>query len=169
MVYAIALISALILLFNLPPGPPEYFLVFAFLAGELSAPYALFPYFPSGSPPRIVFCRLRIFQAWSPFFKPFQIWRSSATMAFHSSVFPEAPPPCLPRHSPVRGRFSLRWPERKRYGTIVAIYAISVADRHGLRPVSLSRRMHSRVSPSAFLAFTALWLPNRAARRSLDR
>jgi membrane-associated phospholipid phosphatase len=119
LVYVIALISALILVFNHRRGQLNTFWL-AFLAGTLAS-YALFPYFPS-DPPRVVF-------AGSDLPHIVTIFRRVnlailGQYGIHSSVFPSA-------H--VSAAFACAWgllitmPDRKRYGWIVAAFAFSVA------------------------------------------
>ena len=160
MVYAIALISALILVLNHHRNRLNTFW-FAFLAGTLSA-YALFPYFPS-DPPRIVFADADLPHIVT-IFRRFNL-AILGHYGIHSSVFPSA-------H--VSSAFACAWglliamPERKRYGVIVAIYAASVAI------ATIYGRYHFTTDALAgftisFFAFTALWLPNQAARQAPDQ
>jgi membrane-associated phospholipid phosphatase len=119
MVYVIALISALILLFNNRRDRLDTFWL-AFLLGTLSS-YALFPYFPS-DPPRTVFAGQDLPHIVT-IFRRFNL-AILGEYGIHSSVFPSA-------H--VSSAFACAWglliamPDRKRFGWIVAIYAASVA------------------------------------------
>jgi membrane-associated phospholipid phosphatase len=149
LVYAIALISALILLFNHRRAQLNVFW-FAFLAGTLSS-YALFPYFPS-DPPRVVFADYDLPHILT-IFRRFNLL-ILGKYGIHSSVFPSA-------H--VSAAFSCAWgllitmPDRKRYGFIVAVFAFSVA------LATIYGRYHYSTDALAgfcisFLAFTALWV-----------
>ena len=119
MVYVIALISALILLFNNRRDRLDTFWL-AFLLGTLSS-YALFPYFPS-DPPRTVFAGQDL-PTIVTIFRRFNL-AILGEYGIHSSVFPSA-------H--VSSAFACAWglliamPDRKRFGWIVAIFAASVA------------------------------------------
>ncbi|HVO98627.1 MAG TPA: phosphatase PAP2 family protein [Bryobacteraceae bacterium] len=119
LVYAIALISALIVLLNHRRDHLNAFW-FAYLAGTLAS-YALFPYFPS-DPPRAVFAGADLPTVFT-IFRRFNL-AILGRFGIHSSVFPSA-------H--VSSCFACAWglfltvPERKRWGWIVAIYSFSVA------------------------------------------
>ena len=146
-VYAIAFISALIVVLNHRRDKLSIFW-FAFLAGTLSA-YALFPYFPS-DPPRTVFPGADLPHIVTVF-RGFNL-AILGEYGIHSSVFPSA-------H--VSAAFSCAWglliaiPERRRYGWIVAAYAVFVA------VATVYGRYHFAADAVAgfaisFLAFTAL-------------
>ena len=147
LVYAIAFISALVVLFNHRRENLNVFW-FAFLAGTLSA-YGLFPYFPS-DPPRVVFPGADLPHIVT-IFRRFNL-AILGQYGIHSSVFPSA-------H--VSASFACAWalmiaiPNRKRFGWIVAFYALSVAI------ATIYGRYHYAVDALAgfaisFLAFTAL-------------
>jgi len=123
LVYAIAPISLTILFLNSPPSLRRQRVNafwFAYLAGTLGA-YALFPYFPS-DPPRVVFAGSDLPQIVTVF-RRFNL-AILGQYGIHSSVFPSA-------H--VSAAFSCAWglliamPDRRRYGWIVAAYALLVA------------------------------------------
>jgi membrane-associated phospholipid phosphatase len=146
-VYAIAPISLAILLANHRRDRLNIFW-FAYLAGTLGA-YALFPYFPS-DPPRTVFAGADLPHIVT-IFRRFNL-AILGNYGIHSSVFPSA-------H--VSSAFSCAWglfitmPDRKRYGSIVAFYAFSVAI------ATIYGRYHFATDVVAgfaisFLAFTAL-------------
>jgi membrane-associated phospholipid phosphatase len=152
LVYAIALISALILLFNHRRDRLNIFW-FAYLAGTLTS-YALFPYFPS-DPPRTVFAGADLPHVVT-IFRRFNL-AILGQYGIHSSVFPSA-------H--VSSAFACAWglliamPERKRYGIVVAVYAFSVAI------ATIYGRYHFATDALAgfaisFFAFTATLLPSR--------
>jgi membrane-associated phospholipid phosphatase len=119
LVYAIALISALILLSNHRHDQLHTFW-FAFIAGTLAS-YALFPYFPS-DPPRTVFAGADLPHIVT-IFRRFNL-TILGKYGIHSSVFPSA-------H--VSAAFACAWglfvtmPDRRRYAALVAIFAFSVA------------------------------------------
>ncbi len=119
LVYAIAPIALAILLLNHHRDHVNTFWL-AYLAGTLTA-YALFPYFPS-DPPRTVFAGADLPHIVT-IFRHFNL-AILGEYGIHSSVFPSA-------H--VSSAFASAWglmiamPERKRYGWIVAAYALSVA------------------------------------------
>ncbi|HTB12034.1 MAG TPA: phosphatase PAP2 family protein [Bryobacteraceae bacterium] len=147
LVYVIALISALILLFNHRRDQLNTFW-FAFIAGTLAS-YALFPYFPS-DPPRVVFAGSDLPHIVT-IFRRFNLL-ILGKYGIHSSVFPSA-------H--VSAAFACAWgllitmPDRKRYGLMVAIFAFSVAI------ATIYGRYHFATDALAgftvsFLAFTAL-------------
>ena len=146
-VYAIAPISLAILLANHRRDRLNTFW-FAYLAGTLGA-YAFFPYFPS-DPPRTVFAGADL-PTVVTIFRRFNL-AILGNYGIHSSVFPSA-------H--VSSAFSCAWgllitmPDRKRYGSIVAFYAFSVA------VATIYGRYHFATDVVAgfaisFLAFTAL-------------
>jgi membrane-associated phospholipid phosphatase len=150
LVYAIGLISALVLLFNHRRDQLNTFW-FAFLAGTLAS-YALFPYFPS-DPPRTVFAGADLPHIVTVF-RRFNL-AILGEYGIHSSVFPSA-------H--VSSAFACAWglliamPDRKRYGWIVAVYAFSVAI------ATIYGRYHFATDALAglaisLLAFTATQLP----------
>jgi membrane-associated phospholipid phosphatase len=152
LVYAIALISALILISN---GRRDRLATFwfAYLAGTLAA-YALFPYFPS-DPPRTVFPGADLPHVVTVF-RRFNL-AVLGHYGIHSSVFPSA-------H--VSSAFACAWgllitlPGRKRYGLLVALYAASVAI------ATIYGRYHFATDALAgfvvsFFAFTAAFLPSR--------
>jgi membrane-associated phospholipid phosphatase len=150
LVYAIALISALILLFNHRRDRLPVFW-FAFLAGTLAS-YALFPYFPS-DPPRVVFAGADLPHILT-IFRRFNL-AILGKYGIHSSVFPSA-------H--VSAAFACAWgllitiPDRKRYGAMVAVFAFSVAI------ATIYGRYHFATDALAgfcisFLAFSATRLP----------
>lgn len=123
MVYAIAPISLTILFLNSPLAVRrERVSAFwlAYLAGTLGA-YALFPYFPS-DPPRTVFAGADLPTIMTAF-RRFNL-AILGEYGIHSSVFPSA-------H--VSAAFACAWglliamPDRKRYGWVVAAYALVVA------------------------------------------
>jgi len=119
LVYVIALISALILVFNHRHDQLNTFWL-AFLVGTLGS-YALFPYFPS-DPPRTVFAGADLPHVVT-IFRRLNL-AILGEYGIHSSVFPSA-------H--VSAAFACAWgllltmPDRKRYGWIVAAFAFSVA------------------------------------------
>ncbi len=119
LVYAVAPISLAILLLNRHRDHVNTFWL-AYLAGTLSA-YALFPYFPS-DPPRTVFADTDM-PHMVTIFRRFNL-AILGQYGIHSSVFPSA-------H--VSSAFASAWgllismPDRRRYGWIVAAYALSVA------------------------------------------
>ena len=119
LVYAIALISALILVLNHRRDRLNTFW-FAFLAGTLAS-YALFPYFPS-DPPRTVFANADLPHIVT-IFRRFNL-AILGQYGIHSSVFPSA-------H--VSAAFACAWglliamPDRRRYSAMVAVFAFSVA------------------------------------------
>jgi membrane-associated phospholipid phosphatase len=148
LVYAIALISALILLLNHRHDQLNIFW-FAFLAGTLAS-YALFPYFPS-DPPRTVFPGADLPHIVTVFRR--LNLAILGNYGIHSSVFPSA-------H--VSAAFACAWglfitmPDRKRYSALVAIFAFSVAI------ATIYGRYHFAVDALAgfaisFLAFSAKW------------
>jgi membrane-associated phospholipid phosphatase len=150
LVYAIALISALILLFNHRRDQLNTFW-FAFIAGTLAS-YALFPYFPS-DPPRVVFAGSDLPTVMT-IFRRFNL-AILGKYGIHSSVFPSA-------H--VSAAFSCAWgllitmPDCKRYGCVVAVFAFSVAI------ATVYGRYHFATDALAgfaisFLAFSATRLP----------
>lgn len=153
LVYAIALISALIVLFNHRRDHLNAFW-FAYLIGTLAS-YALFPYFPS-DPPRTVFAGADL-PTVITVFRRFNL-AILGRFGIHSSVFPSA-------H--VSSCFACAWglllavPERKRWGWIVAVYSLSVA------VATIYGRYHFATDALAgfmisFLAwFAALVLPRR--------
>lgn len=123
MVYAIAPVSLTILFLNSPRAVRrERVSAFwlAYLAGTLGA-YALFPYFPS-DPPRTVFAGADL-PTLITVFRRFNL-AILGEYGIHSSVFPSA-------H--VSAAFACAWglliamPDRRRYGWIVATYALVVA------------------------------------------
>lgn len=147
LVYIVALVSALILLFNHRRAQLNTFW-FAFLAGTLAS-YALFPYFPS-DPPRTVFAGSDLPHILT-IFRRFNLL-ILGKYGIHSSVFPSA-------H--VSSAFACAWgllitmPDRRRYGIIVAVFAFSVAI------ATIYGRYHFATDALAgfsisFLAFTAL-------------
>jgi membrane-associated phospholipid phosphatase len=119
LVYAVAPISLGILLLNHHRDRLNTFWL-AYLAGTLAA-YALFPYFPS-DPPRSVFAGSDLPHIVT-IFRRFNL-AILGEYGIHSSVFPSA-------H--VSSAFASAWgllitlPDRKRYGWILAAYALSVA------------------------------------------
>jgi membrane-associated phospholipid phosphatase len=146
LVYAIALISALILLFNQRRDQLNTFW-FAFVAGTLAS-YALFPYFPS-DPPRTVFAGADLPHIVTVF-RRFNL-AILGQYGIHSSVFPSA-------H--VSAAFACAWglfitmPDRRRYAAMVATFAFSVAT------ATIYGRYHFAVDALAgfavsFLAFSA--------------
>ena len=155
LVYAIALISALILLFNQRRAQLNTFW-FAFLAGTLAS-YALFPYFPS-DPPRTVFAGADLPHIVTVF-RRFNL-AILGQYGIHSSVFPSA-------H--VSAAFACAWglfitiPDRRRYAAIVALFAFSVAI------ATIYGRYHFAVDALAgfaisFLAFLAAGVRPAAPR-----
>ena len=123
LVYGIAPISLTILFLNSPPTlrrqrVKTFWL--AYLAGTLTA-YALFPYFPS-DPPRTVFPGADL-PTIVTVFRRFNL-TILGKYGIHASVFPSA-------H--VSSAFACAWglliamPDRRRYGWIVAAYAVLVA------------------------------------------
>lgn len=146
LVYAIALISALILVLNHRRDQLNTFW-FAFLAGTLAS-YALFPYFPS-DPPRTVFAGADLPHIVT-IFRRFNL-AILGQYGIHSSVFPSA-------H--VSAAFACAWglfitmPVRRRFSAMVAVFAFSVA------VATIYGRYHYAVDALAgfvisFLAFTA--------------
>lgn len=120
LVYGIAIISALILLFNRGRAQLNTFWL-AFLLGTLSS-YSLFPYFPS-DPPRVVFAGQDLPHMMT-IFRRFNL-AILGEYGIHSSVFPSA-------H--VSAAFACAWglfitlPKDKRYyAWIVTAFAFSVA------------------------------------------
>jgi membrane-associated phospholipid phosphatase len=150
LVYAIALISAMILVFNRRGDQLNTFW-FAFLAGTL-APYALFPYFPS-DPPRTVFAGADLPHIVTVFRR--LNLAILGEYGIHSSVFPSA-------H--VSAAFACAWgllitmPERRRYGYMVAAFALSVAI------ATIYGRYHFAVDTLAGLAISFLALSARAVQ-----
>jgi membrane-associated phospholipid phosphatase len=147
LVYAIALISALTLVLNHRRDQLNTFW-FAFIAGTLAS-YALFPYFPS-DPPRTVFAGSDLPHIVT-IFRRFNL-AILGEYGIHSSVFPSA-------H--VSAAFACAWgllitmPDRKRYATLAAIFASSVAI------ATIYGRYHFAVDALAgfaisFLAFSAV-------------
>jgi len=123
LVYAIAPISLTILFLNSPPNLRRQrvnIFWLAYIAGTLGA-YALFPYFPS-DPPRTVFEGADL-PTVITVFRRFNL-TILGKYGIHSSVFPSA-------H--VSAAFSCAWgllmamPDRRRYGSMVAVYASRVA------------------------------------------
>lgn len=149
LVYVIALVSALILVFNHRRDRLNTFW-FAFLAGTLSS-YALFPYFPS-DPPRVVFAGADL-PSIVTIFRRFNL-AILGEYGIHSSVFPSA-------H--VSSAFACAWglliamPDRKRYGLIVAVYAslVAIATIYGRYHYSTDAAAGLAIS---LLAFSALAL-----------
>jgi membrane-associated phospholipid phosphatase len=150
LVYAIALISALILLLNNRRDKLNIFW-FAFVAGTLAS-YALFPYFPS-DPPRTVFAGADLPHIVTVF-RRFNL-AILGEYGIHSSVFPSA-------H--VSAAFACAWgllitmPDRRRYGWMVAFFAFSVAI------ATIYGRYHFATDALAglvvsFLAFSATQIP----------
>jgi membrane-associated phospholipid phosphatase len=146
LVYAVAPISLLILILNHRRDHLHTFW-FAYLAGTLAS-YALFPYFPS-DPPRTVFAGADLPHIVT-IFRRFNL-AILGQYGIHSSVFPSA-------H--VSSAFACAWgllitmPDRRRYGTMVAIFAFSVAF------ATIYGRYHFAVDALAgfaisFLAFSA--------------
>ena len=94
--------------------------LFFYLMGTLLS-YALFPYFPS-DPPRVVFAGADAPHVMTAF-RRLNLWLVNG-YGIHSSVFPSA-------H--VSSAFSAAWawlaylPERKRFGFLMLVYAVSVA------------------------------------------
>ncbi len=119
LVYAVALVSALIVIFHHHRDRLSTFW-FAYLAGTFAS-YALFPYFPS-DPPRVVFAHADLPHIVT-IFRRFNL-AILGQYGIHSSVFPSA-------H--VSSSFACAWgllivlPERKRWGWMVAFYSLSVA------------------------------------------
>jgi membrane-associated phospholipid phosphatase len=119
LVYAIAPISVAILLLHHHRDRLSLFWL-AYLAGTLAA-YGLFPYFPS-DPPRTVFAGKDLPHIVTVF-RRFNL-AILGEYGIHSSVFPSA-------H--VSSAFACAWgllltmPDRKRYGALVAVFALSVA------------------------------------------
>jgi membrane-associated phospholipid phosphatase len=150
LVYAIALISAMILVFNRRGDQLNTFW-FAFLAGTL-APYALFPYFPSDSP-RTVFAGADLPHIVTVFRR--LNLAILGEYGIHSSVFPSA-------H--VSAAFACAWgllitmPQRRRYGYMVAAFALSVAI------ATIYGRYHFAVDTLAGLAISFLALSARAVQ-----
>ena len=150
LVYAIALISAMILVFNRRGDQLNTFW-FAFLAGTL-APYALFPYFPS-DPPRTVFAGADLPHIVTVFRR--LNLAILGEYGIHSSVFPSA-------H--VSAAFACAWgllitmPQRRRYGYMVAAFALSVAI------ATIYGRYHFAVDTLAGLAISFLALSARAVQ-----
>jgi membrane-associated phospholipid phosphatase len=147
LVYAVAFVSALILVLNHRRDQLNTFW-FAYFAGTLIS-YALFPYFPS-DPPRTVFAGSDLPHILT-IFRRFNL-AILGQYGIHSSVFPSA-------H--VSSAFACAWgllitlPERKRYGVMVAIFAFSVA------VATIYGRYHFATDALAgfvvsFFAFTAL-------------
>jgi len=141
LVYAIALISALTVLFN-HRRDRLYTFWFAYLAGTYAA-YALFPYFPS-DPPRVIFRRFNL--------------AILGQYGIHSSVFPSA-------H--VSSSFACAWglllavPNRKRYGWIVAFYSLSVAVATIYGRYHYATDAVAGFAVSFFAFFAAYTLPRR--------
>ena len=119
LVYVVALVSALIVLFNHRPESLNAFW-FAYLAGTFAS-YALFPYFPS-DPPRTLFAGADLPNGLT-IFRRFNL-AILGQYGIHSSVFPSA-------H--VSSSFACAWgllialPDRKHYGLLVALFSLSVA------------------------------------------
>jgi membrane-associated phospholipid phosphatase len=119
LVYAVAPISLGVLLLNHHRDRLNTFWL-AYLAGTLAA-YALFPYFPS-DPPRTAFAGSDLPHIVT-IFRRFNL-AILGEYGIHSSVFPSA-------H--VSSAFASAWgllitlPDRRRFGWIVAAYALSVA------------------------------------------
>jgi membrane-associated phospholipid phosphatase len=152
LVYAVALISLLILILNHRRDHLHTFW-FAYLAGTLAS-YALFPYFPS-DPPRTVFAGADLPHIVT-IFRRFNL-AILGQYGIHSSVFPSA-------H--VSSAFACAWgllitmPDRRRYGAMVAIFAFSVAI------ATIYGRYHFAVDALAgfaisFLAFSATLTSDR--------
>jgi membrane-associated phospholipid phosphatase len=152
LVYVVALVSALILLFNQRRAQLNIFW-FAFIAGTLAS-YALFPYFPS-DPPRTVFAGSDLPHILTTFRR--MNLAILGKYGIHSSVFPSA-------H--VSSAFACAWgllitmPDRRRYGIVVAIFAFSVAI------ATIYGRYHFVTDALAgfcisFVAFTAIQVRQR--------
>jgi membrane-associated phospholipid phosphatase len=123
LVYAVAPISLTILFLNTPANLRRErvnIFWFAYIAGTLTS-YALFPYFPS-DPPRVVFAGADLPNIIT-IFRRFNL-TILGKYGIHSSVFPSA-------H--VSSAFACAWglliamPDRRRYGSIIAVYAFLVA------------------------------------------
>jgi membrane-associated phospholipid phosphatase len=153
LVYAIALISALILLFNQRHAKLNTFWL-AFVLGTLSS-YALFPYFPS-DPPRTVFAGQDLPHIITVF-RRFNL-AILGKYGIHSSVFPSA-------H--VSAAFACAWallitmPDRKQYGWAVAAFASSVAI------ATIYGRYHYAVD--ALAGFSISFLAFFAAKASVNK
>jgi len=152
LVYAVALISLLILILNHRRDHLNTFW-FAYLAGTLAS-YALFPYFPS-DPPRTVFAGADLPHIVT-IFRRLNL-AILGQYGIHSSVFPSA-------H--VSSAFACAWgllitmPDRKRYSVAIAVFALSVAI------ATIYGRYHFAVDALAgfvvsLLAFTATLTSDR--------
>lgn len=155
LVYAIAPIALAILLLNRHRDHLNTFWL-AYLAGTLTA-YALFPYFPS-DPPRTVFAGADMPHIVT-IFRRFNL-AILGEYGIHSSVFPSA-------H--VSSAFASAWglmiamPQRKRYGWIVAAYALSVA------VATIYGRYHFATDALAGLVVSFLAFLAARSRQSADR
>jgi len=153
LVYAVALICALIVLFNLRRDR-LYTFWFAYLAGTYAS-YALFPYFPS-DPPRVVFASADLPHIVT-IFRRFNL-AILGQYGIHSSVFPSA-------H--VSSAFACAWglllavPNHKRYGWIVAFYSLSVAIATIYGRYHYATDAVAGFAVSFFAFFAAYTLPRR--------
>jgi membrane-associated phospholipid phosphatase len=159
LVYAIAPISLTILFLHSPANlRRERVNTFwlAYVAGTLGA-YALFPYFPS-DPPRTVFEGADL-PTIITIFRRFNL-AILGKYGIHSSVFPSA-------H--VSAAFSCAWgllmamPDRRRYGSIVAIYAslVAIATVYGRYHYAADALAGLSISLLAFVAVRVTTRENR--------